>query len=243
MNRKHFTLVEVLVVVGIIGILAGLIFPAVGMARQAGRRTECVSNQGQLMKLLTITMQANDNYLVSGTGYGQNLDTNPAWTRHLNAINKLPNLKGYRCPGLPTKENPDVVSGGVNAQFQAALGVVATSTAEGGKTKSGFDFRGTKRLTVTNGSNSYVISPNQLVIGGCSGWVDSGLLKPKANLLSGGNCGNFYLVHGDELNMFFLDGHVESVDENTAVQSKYVPDRSGTGATAITTSYIKNFED
>ena len=96
MNKRHFTLVEVLVVVGIIGILAGLVFPAVGMARQAGRRTECVSNQGQLMKLLTVSMQADDNYLVSGSGYGQNLDTNPAWTRHLYAKNRLTKRRRHR---------------------------------------------------------------------------------------------------------------------------------------------------
>ena len=83
MNKKHFTLVEVLVVVGIIGILAGLIFPAVGMARQAGRRTECVSNQGQLMKLLTVTMNANDNYLVSGEGFGTANAAKSSWSRYL----------------------------------------------------------------------------------------------------------------------------------------------------------------
>ena len=81
MNKKQFTLVEVLVVVGIIGILAGLVIPAVGLARQAGRRTECVSNQGQLMKLLTTTMQANDSYLVSGgveNTYGKMVNTKTA---------------------------------------------------------------------------------------------------------------------------------------------------------------------
>ena len=39
MKRHTFTLVELLVVVGIIALLAGLIIPAVGMAQTSARRT------------------------------------------------------------------------------------------------------------------------------------------------------------------------------------------------------------
>jgi prepilin-type N-terminal cleavage/methylation domain-containing protein/prepilin-type processing-associated H-X9-DG protein len=57
--RVGFTLIELLVVIAIIAILAALLLPAIGRARQKGRQIHCLNNLRQLT--LVWTLYAEDN--------------------------------------------------------------------------------------------------------------------------------------------------------------------------------------
>ncbi len=61
--RCGFTLIELLVVISIIAILAALLLPAVGLVRDAAKRTRCASSLRQMMLGVIAYTDENDTYL------------------------------------------------------------------------------------------------------------------------------------------------------------------------------------
>jgi prepilin-type N-terminal cleavage/methylation domain-containing protein len=63
-KRSSFTLIELLVVIAIIAILAAILMPALGTARERGRSSSCISNQKQLGMAISFYIGDNDDFLV-----------------------------------------------------------------------------------------------------------------------------------------------------------------------------------
>src|SRR5687768_13964086 len=65
-RRLGFTLVELLVVIGIIAILIGILLPTLGRAREASRRVACLSNLRELNHHLVMYAQLYHDRLPIG---------------------------------------------------------------------------------------------------------------------------------------------------------------------------------
>ena len=263
MKKHNFTLVELLIVIGIIAVLAGLVFPALSSARASARKTQCLSNQGQLMKLLATSMNADNQQLVSGTENDLNNTTlsKPSWIRYLYNKNRVQDMTAYRCPSIITTRETSLAvndnsddNKNLTNKLGTAYGVVfARGTGNSTQTLSmsnpnhtGFDFRGTKYLTYKNGSTTYQIAANQLILGGCSvadasssGSTNTAKPRPKVekgDALSRLNldadnsiqAGRIAEVHNGESNLFYLDGHADSVNKAKFADTRYYPGLSDT---------------
>jgi prepilin-type N-terminal cleavage/methylation domain-containing protein len=72
MNRAAFTLIEMLVVVAIIAVLAGILIPTVGVVRRLVKDMNCGSNLRQIGAAIEVYKQQNDDrfpaHLIGGTG-------------------------------------------------------------------------------------------------------------------------------------------------------------------------------
>ena len=62
-NNHAFTLIELLIVVFVVFVIMGLVFPVLSMVREKSKQAVCMSNMGQMYKALLQYTIENDGYL------------------------------------------------------------------------------------------------------------------------------------------------------------------------------------
>src|SRR4051812_20540406 len=70
-RNSAFTLVELLVVIGIVVVLIALLLPSVAKARQAAQRVECLSNLRQVAMSVRMYAMGNRDHVPLGYRAGQ----------------------------------------------------------------------------------------------------------------------------------------------------------------------------
>ena len=214
MKRQSFTLVEMLTVLAIIMVLAGLLYPAITSSRTSARATACLSNQKQVITAILQAMNANNQRFYSptytGTDNGAD-DSKVRWTARLKNRKYLPEYEVMRCTEVlfPPSDRDGL---GDDAFTFGAVNHADTET-------KGFDFRGTKFL---KDSSKNDVPPTKLMLGACS-WntkrQGGALLLPTDAETNAKAKGTVVLAHRGAVNMFFYDGRATALNVNELTAS------------------------
>ena len=113
--QRAFTLVELLVVIGIIAILTGLLLPSLKGARDQANQVKCASNMRQVGQALTFYMNSNNGWVFpvgapafpggQPSTFGTQYPPNERWPVKVFTEMKLPNPLPFNPAGYADKPN------------------------------------------------------------------------------------------------------------------------------------------
>jgi prepilin-type N-terminal cleavage/methylation domain-containing protein/prepilin-type processing-associated H-X9-DG protein len=213
-NKGGFTLIELLVVIAIIAILASILFPVFGRARENARRSSCQSNLKQIgLGLQQYTQDYDERFPVVPTGGGGTLTTATpgpySWADGIQPY--LKSVQIYQCPSerniAPPSDQP-LNNGYTDYAYNIGLGRGSGGSTGVGATLSMLEYP-TLTLAVLETKVEAVGAGNQgKAISAQAGGGGS------ANVGLATSSGPDWVRHLEGSNYAFADGHVKWLKGN-----------------------------
>lgn len=157
--RQHgFTLVELLVVISIIGVLVGLLLPAVQSARESSRRTSCTNNIKQL-GLACLEYEVSHRAFPPGTTFSKP-DGDPTGVATFGwgamILSNLQQKAIVKTLNLPTAQLHDVLKGPNGEWATAELPMFRCPSDAGPPLNYERPFSGSKYYDLTASKSNYI---------------------------------------------------------------------------------------